>query len=453
MTNEMSKMPAGLGLPGRDGLSSDRRRLPCAGAGGPPRGGRIVILVFAALASLGGGVPDALAADPVARDVAPGVGLSFPSRNTQGESAVADLNGDGKLDIVLSGHQVFDWPILRGGNGTFSRVQALPDRGDRHGCVAADFGRVGGTGRPDGLLDLYCNHGACEGQCTKEFPNELFLQGANRTFSMVTNLGSSLDARKVAATWGVADPHGRGREAVAIDYDKDGLPDLALANEAPSRYPAPNRLFRNVGGRFQEVTSTVIRRESSSHCVEAADIDGDDWKDLLFCSSGSGSNKVLTYRNASGTFQDITSGTPYKGVEARQIEFSDVNGDNLPDLLIVAQTELTVRLNVSGNFPRVDFRHALSQGRDLAVGDVNLDGVPDIYVVQGNNDQYRDIMLIGEGGGTGFHTLTTPQVTAGDGEMVTTIPDWKGTGRAAFLVTNGRLKNPGPVQLITFSAS
>ena len=42
------------------------------------------------------------------------------------------------------------------------------------------------------------------------------------------------------------------------------------------------------------------------------------------------------------------------------------------------------------------------------------------------------------------------QVTVGDGDIATAIPNWKGTGRAAFLVSNGKWGAKGPYQLIEF---
>lgn len=383
---------------------------------------------------------------PTARDDAFFAGLSFRGKRlglTQGESPVFDYDGDGKLDILLSTHGTMPWPLMRNqGNDTYSEVLAGTFvKQDRHGCVAGDFGSIGGSGRPDGLPDLYCVIGADHGLSTDDYSNELYLQKPDHTFV------------NVAKAWGVEDSHGRGRVAAAIDYNNDGLLDLVVANEAPSMLPSPNRLFRNAGGRFEEVADPVVRRETASECMAAADVDGDGWTDLLFCSTIDPQAGVLTYKNVSGVFQAAAPSTAYRNVPAQQIKLEDVNQDGKPDLLIVEQTRFTVWLNRSGCFPSIDFTYPLNDGHDVAVGDVNLDGALDVYIVQGRNDLYDDVMLINEGNGASYHTISVPQASEGEGDVATTIPDWRGSGRAAFLVTNGRWGSAGPVQLIALSAA
>jgi hypothetical protein len=61
-------------------------------------------------------------------------------------------------------------------------------------------------------------------------------------------------------------------------------------------------------------------------------------------------------------------------------------------------------------------------------------------------------MLINDGDGASFHATPIPRVSEGEGDIATAIPSWRGTGRAAFLVTNGKWTTPGPFQLIVFSA-
>ena len=71
---------------------------------------------------------------------------------------------------------------------------------------------------------------------------------------------------------------------MTLDHDRDGRPDLIVANFGPSIYPAPNLLFKNVGGRFENVVDPVINTPRYSLCGGTGDIDGDGWVDVLICS-------------------------------------------------------------------------------------------------------------------------------------------------------------------------
>ena len=381
---------------------------------------RATLTALAVAGSYAVGTAEAWDNDPVAHDIAAEIGLNFHGQQlagTQGELAVFDYDGDGRLDILLSTHGGSPWPLMQAQpDGTFHEILAGTFfRADRHGCVAADFGSIGGYGRPDGLQDLYCVTGACKGTCTKEYPNSLFIQRADHTF------------QDVARSWGVADVHGRGREPAVIDYDRDGLPDIVVANEGPSRYPAENRLFHNLGGRFAEVTNSAVRSILYSTAIAVGDIDGDGWKDIVLRRAVDTSLRIVTYHNDAGTFRDVSSTTAYKKRVSEEIDLADVNGDGRPDLLIVELRQFSVWLNVAGKFPQAHFTYTLQQGRDLAVGDVNQDGKADIYIVQGANSSNQDIMLINNGDGKSYHTIPIPQTTLGNGDVATAIPNWGGT--------------------------
>lgn len=68
--------------------------------------------------------------------------------------------------------------------------------------------------------------------------------------------------------------------------------------------------------------------------------------------------------------------------------------------------------------------------------------------------QEPDIVLLNDGSGRRFTTFTAfPQVTEGNGDDATCFPNWRSTGFAAILVTNGRWLSPGPNQFLVFSAN
>jgi hypothetical protein len=85
----------------------------------------------------------------------------------------------------------------------------------------------------------------------------------------------------------------------------------------------------------------------------------------------------------------------------------------------------------------------------LAMGDVNGDHNPDIYVVGGRtgNANAPDYLLLGNATG-GFTTMTIPQTTVGGGTRAYPI-DYTKDGLTSFLVLNGQVPSTGLVQLLT----
>jgi hypothetical protein len=92
---------------------------------------------------------------------------------------------------------------------------------------------------------------------------------------------------------------------------------------------------------------------------------------------------------------------------------------------------------------------AITNGKGLAVGDVDHDPRPDVYVETfGSNPNPPDPMLRNQGGTT-FVQTSIPETTAGSGAWVSSI-DYDGDGGADFVVSNGAKNTAGPIQLIGF---
>jgi len=110
-----------------------------------------------------------------------------------------------------------------------------------------------------------------------------------------------LDFRHHAATafCDIRDTVG-GPGVCSFDYDGDGDVDLYFVD----REPYPNRLYRNDGGHFTDVTEqTGAGLTDDSHSCLAFDYDGDGDVDLFVGNSGA--DKML--RNDGGTFVDATA--------------------------------------------------------------------------------------------------------------------------------------------------
>ena len=91
---------------------------------------------------------------------------------------------------------------------------------------------------------------------------------------------------EVSAELGI-DGMDEGLSAVWFDYDRDGWPDLYVAND----FYGPDRLYRNLQGKyFEEVTDSALPHVPwFSMGADSADINNDGWPDLM-TSDMAGSN-------------------------------------------------------------------------------------------------------------------------------------------------------------------
>ncbi|MBW3600791.1 MAG: CRTAC1 family protein [Planctomycetes bacterium] len=134
-------------------------------------------------------------------------------------------------------------------------------------------------------------------------------------------------------------PEVMGGGAAWLDFDLDGRLDLYLVNGARLKDPASyspehvDRLFRNTGGRFDDVTTpaSVGHGGFGQGCC-VGDFDADGFPDLYVCNFGP---NALFKNNGDGTFQDVTDaaavGDPLWGSSPVWV---DLNDDALLDLFV-----------------------------------------------------------------------------------------------------------------------
>jgi hypothetical protein len=366
-------------------------------------------------------------------DQAPAAGISGPQDWTFSAS-VADFNGDGWPDIFIARHWHPADLWLNNQDGTFTQSDAtyFTQIKDRHDCEAADFNN-------DGLEDMFCSVGADRGSAVKA--NALYIQQQPD--------GTFVDE---AYQEGVTDPWGRGRYGASFDANNDGYPDIFYGAESlrPDGMPSINRFYINTGqGSFVDDPAMGLDMNIGSLCAHTVDYNNDGWPDLLVCGETGG---LHLFKNNQGQgFTDVSStlGAPIKAVDAAMV---DVNHDNRPDLITLSGSVLAERLQLAnGTFGKQKIlKKEIKSARALAVGDVNGDNNPDIYVVCGRTGTQNatDYLLTGNATGTVFTSQTIPETTVGGGDKAYPI-DYTHDGLTSFLVLNGQVPNPGPIQLLT----
>jgi hypothetical protein len=143
-----------------------------------------------------------------------------------------------------------------------------------------------------------------------------------------------------------------GGGVAVFDYDGDGLPDLFFPGggyfDGPDKRNVkgyPPKLYKNLGGmQFQDVTAEVGLNALAdgepwfySHGVAVADYDRDGFPDLLMTGYG----RVALWRNEAGRdgnrrFREVTKEAGLLGTHfwSSSAAFGDLDGDGLPDLYL-----------------------------------------------------------------------------------------------------------------------
>jgi hypothetical protein len=353
-------------------------------------------------------------------DVTEKAGLGGAGHYGQGV-AVGDFDNDGYPDLYVTG---YGRAILyhNNGDGTFTDVTAKAGVADEGGWSTSagwfDYDK-------DGWLDLvvtnyiewtpktnlwcgerrpgyrsYCNPGNYKGQKTKLYHNN--------------HDGSFTD---VSDSSGVGKPESKGMGVVLADFNNDGWPDIAIANDT-----WPNFLFLNKhDGTFQDVSlvsglaASEDGRYEAGMGIDAADVDGDGWLDVYITHLDFELNR-LYHNNQDGTFDDYTyrSGIGNKAIllSGVSMKFLDYDNDGWNDIVqlngamldnvqlyhseVSYKEPLLMFRNLGkGQFEKVsdslgpDFLRPIA-GRGIATSDYDNDG--DIDIAINNRGDYPELL-------------------------------------------------------------
>ena len=328
--------------------------------------------------------------------------------------AVADYNNDGFPDILITAvgqNRLFQ----NTGKGHFIDVTEKAGLGGRSSFSTSalwfDYDR-------DGLLDLFvCNYvkwspehdifctvdGTHKSYCTPEAYRGstcwLFRNRGDGTFEDVTAKSGIFDA--TSKSLGVA----------MLDTDRDGWPDLLVANDTQS-----NKLYRNQrNGAFDDiavragVAFSEDGRPRAGMGIDVADFDNSGTPGIAITNFDN--EMIALYRpNSNGTYSDAAFKTGIAQASRASLGFGciflDVNLDGRLDLLAVnGHIDETVR-NIKSNIGYAQPPHlflndghgafrdvakeagtdfaAPKVGRGAAYGDFDRDGDVDILITTNN---------------------------------------------------------------------
>jgi uncharacterized protein (TIGR03437 family) len=391
---------------------------------------------------------------------------------------VADVNGDGKPDIITADNSGGTVSVLLGnGNGTFATAKSIPAGAAPQGVILADFngdGKLdiavgqdgggisvligngsGGFGAPvnsttgvgpwylaaydfdgDGKLDLAINHG---------FDAEVaILRGkGDGTFTPVGMY--AVDAEPTSL--------------VVTDFNNDGIPDLVVASGNPALLgpDAGNKnmtfLIGNGDGTFRG--ASIYAAGNGTNSVAIADFNKDGKPDLIAANMFSAF--VSYFRgNGNGTFATgvnipLTAGG--SALTANYVVAGDFNGDSKPDLAVGTSGGIAVALgNGDGTFQSAMTANLPGRVQKMVTGDFNGDGKLDLAVASapgfdaGSPPGELSILL---GNGNGTFRSATP--VTGINAVSVASGDLNGDGKPDLVVADGgdlSSKKPGSVVIL-----
>jgi FG-GAP-like repeat/Abnormal spindle-like microcephaly-assoc'd, ASPM-SPD-2-Hydin len=291
----------------------------------------------------------------------------------------SDFNGDGKIDVAVTGSSGVT--VLPGnGDGTLGTPVTYPSANSPSLLAVSDFNH-------DGKQDLAIA-GACGNTCG--FVSVLLGKG-DGTFQA----GTDFSAGGVPSEWAVADLNG------------DGIPDLAFANMAANSYNGGTAgLVSVLLGKGDGTFQTPVNYASGTNIagIAAGDVTGDKIPDLIV-THFTGDIVTMLKGNGDGTFQaqqPLSSDTSQDtSLSSDNLQLLDVNKDGKLDLVLSSALNggVTVLIgNGDGTFQRAQSFTTGTSAFFFAAADVSGDGNLDLAVVD-SYDPYVTILL-GNGDGT-----------------------------------------------------
>jgi hypothetical protein len=356
---------------------------------------------------------------------APRVGYAVPANGGNGTRSVAlaDVTGDGKVDLLATGNNQMASIFPGNGDGTFGakvdRALGCPGQAiipvdlNRDGLVdvmAACFGNTTpvfpatGGGAFAARVDYVNTHQDTSGVAADingdGYPDFVTSAYDIHSIALQTNQGLSspgtLNARtSIALTTDTLNNPAQPKDLIVADFNGDGVKDILVTIESNTGAYGGSVivLLGNGNGTFGSNIVTAVPGGNALKQVVTGDFNGDGILDIAVANNG-GNSVVVLLGNGDGTFRSgsvLAAGTlPYG------MGMTDLNGDGILDLVVVNSGDNTIGIFLGkgdGTFlPESTYATGTTPYR-LSIKDINGDGLPDIAVAERGGDSAGILLM------------------------------------------------------------
>ena len=268
---------------------------------------------------------------------------------------LADLDGDGDLDMVVGNDRQPSFVVWNEGGGRFRR--------------GPDIGRVTNT-RSVALADVDGKDGVDVIFVNRRDQNLICFNDGKGGFGRQAVFGRKSDATIRVAT---------------ADLDGDGDLDLVAAN----RNGQQKQVYINDGKGSFDVSRPYGTGDDNTRGVAVADLDGDGHLDIV--NANIGQPDAIYYGDGAGGFprREVLAGA----AASYAVVVADLDGDHRPDIVVAnGRGRNTVWMQrAPGRFDAVPFGSRDGVTYDVVAGDLDGDGRPELATANSGsrNHVYR----------------------------------------------------------------
>jgi hypothetical protein len=348
-----------------------------------------------------------------------------------GGVAVGDLNGDDLQDIYFTGNMVDNKLYLNKGMLQFKDITAVANVAGRSGPWKTGVTMADVNG--DGKLDIYvCYSGKLKGEkrANQLFINDGWDKGGIPHFTEQAQQYGLADSAFSTQAYFFDYDRDTDLDLLLLNHNPASLPVLdSMSTAAVLKKPDPlngTRLFKNEKGHFGDVTSKAgLHSSALSYGLGAgiADINKDGWPDI-YISNDYAVPDYLYISNKDGTFSDVKEqALGHTSQFSMGNDVSDINNDGLPDIFTLDM------------LPEDNRRQKLLMAPD------NYEKF-DLNLKSGFYYQYmRNMLQINNGDGTFSETGQLSGIFNTDWSWAPLFADYDNDGWKDLFVSNGYVRD------------